>query len=70
MERFIKTPFASLGDKSDIPDALQSTGDVSMMTGYGYDYERDQLTDENAKNIERQKMNWLFYIITKAINEY
>lgn len=70
MEKFIKTPFASMGDRNDIPDAIQSTGDVSMTTGYGYDYERDQTSDENAKNIERQKMNWLFYIITQALNEY
>ncbi|WP_059215170.1 hypothetical protein [Escherichia albertii] len=70
MERFIKTPFAFLGDRSEIPDPIQSSGDVSMMTGYGYDYERDQLSDMNAKNIERQKMNWLFYIITRAISEY
>ncbi|EIL6174284.1 hypothetical protein ACT6MH_000081 [Escherichia coli] len=70
MEKFIKTPFAFLGDRSEIPDPIQNTGDVSMMTGYGYDYERDQLSDTNAKNIERQKMNWLFYIITRAISEY
>ncbi|EJD4727846.1 hypothetical protein ACUMLB_003411 [Escherichia coli] len=70
MERFIKTPFAFLGDRSEIPDPIQTSGDVSMMTGYGYDYERDQLSDANAKNIERQKMNWLFYIITRAISEY
>lgn len=49
MEKFIKTPFASMGDRNDIPDAIQSTGDVSMTTGYGYDYERDQTSDENAK---------------------
>lgn len=49
---------------------MQSSGDVSMMNGYGYDYERDQLTDASAKNIERQKMNWLFYVITRAISEY
>ncbi|EDW2260663.1 hypothetical protein R950_002657 [Salmonella enterica subsp. enterica] len=70
MEKFIKTPFASMGDRNDIPDAIQSTGDVSMLTGYGYDYERDQTSDANAKNIERQKMNWLFYVITQALNEY
>lgn len=70
MENFIKTPFASIGDRDAIPDPIQSTGDVSMTTGYGYDYERDQTSDINAKNIERQKMNWLFYIITQALNEY
>ncbi|MEG2039679.1 MAG: hypothetical protein RR068_01020 [Hafnia sp.] len=70
MERFIKTPFASIGDRDAIPDPIQSTGDVSMTTGYGYDYERDQTSDANAKNIERQKMNWLFYVITQALNEY
>lgn len=70
MEKFISTPFAMNGDKNNIPDPIQTSGDVSMTTGYGYDYERDQTTDENAKNIERQKMNWLFYVITKALNEY
>lgn len=70
MEKFIKTPFAFLGDRAEIPDPVQSSGDVSMMNGYGYDYERDQLTDASAKNIERQKMNWLFYVITRAISEY
>ncbi|MES0260256.1 tail fiber assembly protein [Citrobacter portucalensis] len=70
MENFIKTPFASIGDRDAIPDPIQSTGDVSMTTGYGFDYERDQTSDINAKNIERQKMNWLFYVITQALNEY
>ncbi len=42
---------------------------VSYTQGYGYDYERDQVTDPAAKDIEREKMNGIFHDITEAIGE-
>lgn len=69
-EPFFRTPFALEGDQEAIPEALQSTGDVSFQTGYGFDYERDPESDPSAKDIERPKMNWLFGAITRVLRQY
>lgn len=66
MKYFLK-PFGVQGDLQEIPDGLQQDGSVSMETGYGFDYERNPESDPLAKDIERQKMNWLFYAITQAL---
>ncbi|WP_374446888.1 phage tail protein [Providencia sp.] len=42
---------------------------MSYTKGYGYDYERDQVSDPAAKDIEREKMNGIFHDITEAIGE-
>nr|EJD6668131.1 hypothetical protein [Citrobacter freundii] len=68
MTSFIKVPFASSGDKVAVPDT-DAGGGVNMTQGYGQAYSLDPATDPSAKRIERDKMNWLFNIITKAINE-
>ncbi|WP_223673546.1 hypothetical protein [Proteus terrae] len=69
MTKIFKIPFATQGDKASIPVEIQPDGSVSYTQGYGYDYERDQVTDPAAKDIEREKMNGIFHDITEAIGE-
>lgn len=68
MDKFFKVPFATSGDKTSIPDAVDTNGNVSYTQGYGFDYQR-QKTDPAAKNIERDKLNSVLNDITKAIAE-
>ncbi len=68
MLKFFRLPFATTGDKTAVPDAVDSNGKVSYSQGYGFDYQR-QKTDPAAKNIERDKMNQIFFDITTAIAE-
>ena len=68
MTALIKIPFASSGDKSAMPET-DAGGGVNMTQGYGQAYSLDPATDPSAKRIERDKMNWLFNLITQAINE-
>lgn len=68
MLKFFRIPFASSGDKTAIPDAADANGNVSYTQGYGFDYQR-QKTDPAVKNIERDKMNELFFDITTALAE-
>lgn len=69
MTKIFKIPFATQGDKTVVPIEIQTDGSVSYTQGYGYDYERDQVTDPAAKDIEREKMNSLFHDITESIGE-
>lgn len=68
MLKFFRLPFATTGDKTAVPDAVDSNGNVSYSQGYGFDYQR-QKTDPAAKNIERDKMNRILFDITTAIAE-
>jgi len=68
MDKFFKVPFATSGDKTAVPDAVDTNGNVSYTQGYGFDYQR-QKTDPAAKNIERDKLNSVLNDITKAIAE-
>ena len=68
MLKFFRIPFAQSGDKTAVPDAVDVNGFVSYTAGYGFDYQR-QKTDPAAKNIERDKMNEVFFDITSAIAE-
>lgn len=69
MTKTFKVPFATQGDRTSIPNEVQADGAVSYTQGYGYDYERDQVSDPAAKDIEREKMNGIFHDITEAIGE-
>ena len=69
MTKIFKVPFATQGDRTSIPNEVQSDGAVSYTQGYGYDYERDQVSDPAAKDIEREKMNGIFHDITEAVGE-
>jgi hypothetical protein len=68
MLKFFRLPFATSGDKTAVPDAVDTNGNVSYTQGYGFDYQR-QKTDPAAKNIERDKMNQIMFDITTAIAE-
>lgn len=66
MDKFFKIPFASAGDVTAIPDALDGAGNVSFTQGYGPDYQRPKL-DPLCKNIERDKANWLYGALTEEL---
>lgn len=71
---FTKVPFAATGDATSIPTAVQPDGSVSMTTGYGFDYQRDNgagggTPDPLAKNIDREDMNGILNEITASIGE-
>lgn len=68
MLKFFKVPFAQSGSRTAVPDAADPSGFVSYTEGYGADYQR-QKTDPLSKNIERDKMNELFFDATNAIGE-
>lgn len=68
MLKFFRIPFATSGDRTAVPDAVDVNGFVSYTAGYGFDYQR-QKTDPASKNIERDKMNEIYFDITTAIAE-
>lgn len=68
MLKFFRLPFATTGDKTAVPDAVDANGNVTYAQGYGFDYQR-QKTDPAAKQIERDKMNQIFFDVTNAIAE-
>lgn len=68
MFKFFRVPFALSGDRTPVPDDADVNGFVSYIEGYGIDYQRPK-TDTLSKNIERDKMNELFFDITNAIAE-
>jgi hypothetical protein len=64
MPRFYTQPFATAGDKTAIPDAIQPSGAVSYNQGFGFDYSRDQATDPLAKDVPREETNQLYFDVT------
>lgn len=70
MDKFFGTPFAATGDKTPVPTTVQPTGSVSYPEGFGSDYQADQTTDPDAKDIPRGSMNQLFYDLSNAMREY
>lgn len=68
MLKFFRLPFATTGDKTAVPDDVDTNGNVSYSQGYGFDYQR-QKTDPAAKNIERDKMNQILFDVTNAVAE-
>lgn len=67
--KYFETPFANTGDKTTIPDALQPSGDVSFEEGWSPDYEKDQATDPDAKDVSRQSENYFKFTVTEALKE-
>lgn len=69
MPKYFPNPFAVNGDKTAVPDDTDPNGYVSYDTGYTFDYERDPdpVVDPLTKDIERDKMNQLFFDITDNI---
>lgn len=68
MLKFLRIPFGQSGDRATVPDAPDVSGSVSYTSGYGVDYARAK-TDPLSKNIEREKMNQVFFDATAAIGE-
>lgn len=71
---FSKVAFAATGDVNTIPGTVQPDGSVSLPSGWGYDYERDNgagggTPDPLAKNIDREDMNGILNEITASIGE-
>lgn len=69
MAKYFKTAFAKNGDRATVPESAQVDGSVSFDQGYGIDYERDQETDPQAKDIGRESFNGLFHDMTEAVGE-
>ena len=69
MDNIFPTLFALYGDREIIPNETQTTGRVSFEQGFTSDYEKDLTKDPDAKDIERKKLNYLFYTICAAINK-
>lgn len=68
--RDFKTPFAVSGDQTAIPTDIQPDGSVSIVQGYGPDYQRPtDGSDPQAKTIERDKFNSLMNDVTASIGE-
>lgn len=69
MSKYFEKPFAVNGDKTSVPDASQPSGNVSYDEGWTADYELNQETNPNAKDIPRRSENQLKYDITSALKE-
>jgi hypothetical protein len=70
MPYFFQQAFASAGDKSAIPVAVQPDGSVSYNQGFGFDYSRDKSVDPLAKDVPREATNQLFFAITDNLNTW
>jgi len=68
MLKFFRIPFATNGDRTAVPDAIDPSGFVSYDEGYGFDYQRQE-TDPASKDIERDKMNEIYFDMTTAVAE-
>ncbi|HAT1590635.1 tail fiber protein [Klebsiella oxytoca] len=69
-QQFFRVPWAASGDRVSISQTLNSDGTVSYQEGWGEDYQKDMLTDANAKPVERDVMNGVLNAITGAIRQY
>lgn len=69
-QKFFRIPFASTGDKQSIPDEKNAEGFVSFIEGWGGDYQKDLMSDANAKAVERDVMNSILNAITVALRQY
>lgn len=66
MLKFFKNPFAITGTRSAVPATDPGTGEVNYPTGYTPPYQLPK-TDPSSRNIERDKMNQLFFDITNEL---
>ncbi len=66
-QKFFIKRFAELGDRKEVPNDTQITGEVSYEQGYTYNYQRDQATDPLAKTFERETHNAILYDITGGL---
>lgn len=69
MAKIFNVPFATIGNREEIPQDAQSDNAVSYATGYTPEYALDPATDPSARDIERTKFNSLMHAITEAVFE-
>lgn len=69
MARQITVAFAVDGNRVEVPVPTQISGEVSYQTGYTFDYSRP-VSDPQAKNIERVKLNAVLYDITGVLQQF
>ena len=70
MAKYFRFPWATSGDKADIPDNTQSSGAVSYNEGYGISYQQDPATNPSARTIERQMYNQALFDVTSTLQQY
>lgn len=70
MAKYFQNPFAVGGDRVTVPEAVQPSGEVSWIEGFGVDYQLDPDTDPDALNIPRDKFNEIIYEVTLALKQY
>lgn len=66
MLKYFRLPFAILGNRAAVDDDDPGTGVVNYETGYPPPYQLAK-TDPSSRNIERDKMNEIFYDITQEL---
>lgn len=70
MAELINSPFARIGDRTTLP-VTDPNGRVSWDSGYTPNYEIDlESGDPLARAVERDKMNYLFWILTDNVMQY
>lgn len=70
MAELINSPFARIGDRTTLP-VTDPNGRVSWDSGYTPNYEIDlESGDQLARAVERDKMNYLFWILTDNVMQY
>ncbi|AWB00260.1 hypothetical protein CU052_13560 [Vibrio harveyi] len=70
MAKRIITPFAQNGDRGPIKESTQPDGEVSYNQGYPVQYEKDLITDPDARSINRERFNQILHDITANIQEW
>lgn len=68
LPRYFDIAFGTSGDLVAIPDPVQGDGSVSYTQGYPVGYSLP--VSSGGRNIERAKMNQLFFDITSALKQY
>ena len=68
MPKLFDTAFAANGDKTPIPNIVQSDGSLSYPQGFGPDYEKDPL-EASSKPVPRTSTNQALFDITDAVGD-
>jgi len=69
MARFIRFPWATTGDRTEVPFDTDPSGFVSYAEGFGPDYEITP-GDPGWKAVPRDETNGLYYDLTDNIRQY
>lgn len=70
MAKYIRIPFAQLGDKATIPDLPTAGLELNYTTGYTAAYEADPDIDPAARYVERDGQNQIFFVLSSNIKEW